>query len=217
LTEEAVRGANVAESHSTAITKVQKLVEDNNFLLISAATSNRSKRIFEALRFRWLQNIGSDLLQLMQKTYLVNIAMYKTMTSIQGLLPSYLERTLIQEPFILGDAIGRIVPLHLQFIPSWDAFDDVIEHRFRGVQGHEMILEKLWALQEMATSRDISRSTPWVTAFLPGQRIGMDLIFPAQDGESEVNSCPSCKTTSEETCTGGIRWLASVSGEKLRS
>lgn len=61
----------------------------------------------------------------------------KAVRENQAGLPSALERSLIQEPFILEDAIGRITPVSLQFINSWDAFQAVLEVRFRGIQGRK--------------------------------------------------------------------------------
>lgn len=74
------------------------------------------------------------------KILFVNIATYKAVLALQNLLPSHLERSLINEPFVLEDAIGRMSPVHLQFISSWAAFEAVLETRFRGIQGYESTL-----------------------------------------------------------------------------
>jgi hypothetical protein len=65
---------------------------------------------------------------------------------------------LIEEPFILEDPIGRPAPVHLQFITSWDAFNAVLEIRFRSVQGHRKIVQKEYGLQEEVTGREINQS-----------------------------------------------------------
>jgi len=145
----------------------------------------------------------------MQKTFLMNVVIYRGVLSIQGSLLGSLERTLIQEPFILEDAIGRLCPVHLQFICSWEAFEDVLEHRFRGLQGHNMVLQKDWIIQELSTCRDISRNTPWAAAFLPGQKVGMDLVFRKQaviEMPDGTTSCPSCKAPSKSDYGRGVKW-----------
>jgi hypothetical protein len=183
------------------------MIEENNRLV--TAGNRLSGRIMDALRLEWLRNLGADLRTLMQKTYSMNVAIFQAVISIQGLLPSHLERTLIQEPFILEDAIGRLSPVHLQFICSWEAFEDVLEHRFRGLQGHNMVRDRLWVIQEVATYRDISREIPWETAFLPGQRVGMDLIFRKQalsEEETGTTSCPNCKAPSTGRHNFGVKW-----------
>lgn len=140
------------------------------------------------------------------KTFFVNMATYKAVLALQNLLPSHLERTLINEPFVLEDAVGRISPVHLQFISSWAAFEAVLETRFRGIQGYEKVVNGHWTLQDHATGRDISRTSCWEGAFLPGQRIDMSLLFERETtvdafdhaGEFDVGrddsaACPRCR------------------------
>jgi hypothetical protein len=83
----------------------------------------------------------------MGKIFAMNVVTFRIVAEIRASLPNHSERSLIQEPFILEDAIGRITPVHLQFIASWDAFDSVLEKRFQNVQGHEKVLSKDFVLQ----------------------------------------------------------------------
>lgn len=89
----------------------------------------------------------------MRKIYIMSIATYRAVIDIQGRLPGHLERSLYQEPFILEDGIGRIAPVHMQFISSWEAFDSVLELRFRRMQGYKMVQNKEYAIQDHATGR----------------------------------------------------------------
>ena len=118
----------------------------------------------------------------------VNLATYKVVLALRNSLPSRLERSLIEEPFFLEDAIGRISPIHLQWISSWAAFDAVLETRFRGLQGHEKVIKGRWILQDHATRREILRKTCWDGTFLPVQRIDMSLF----ERETTVNDFDSC-------------------------
>lgn len=77
------------------------------------------------------------------KILFVNVATYKAVLALQNLLPSHLERSLINEPFVL-------------------------ETRFRGIQGYEKVVNGHWTLQDHATGRDISRHSHREGAFLPG-------------------------------------------------
>lgn len=132
----------------------------------------------------------------------ISLATYHVVSNIQESLASPLERySLIQEPFILDDALGRIAPVHLQFITSWGALDKVLQLRFKGMQGSGKVKRKEFALQERATGREISRRLPWETAFRPGQTVEMSLIFRESvkatgmlEGRSTTNPCPSCGT-----------------------
>ncbi|GAB1312734.1 hypothetical protein MFIFM68171_02944 [Madurella fahalii] len=92
-------------------------------------------------------------------------------------LPSSLELTLIDDPFILEDALGRKTPVHLQFIDS-----------------------KEYVFQDYRTGRDIMRSRPWEGAFRPGQRVDMSMVFKHVEHQGQpsttndtFSTCPGCK------------------------
>ena len=149
------------EDQSKAQSRADKQREDLAELREAGKESNRilckaRDQIHAILQLQWPQKLAVEILDIVRKTYKTNMAIYDTMRAIKSFLPSYLERTLIEEPFILEDAIGRLSPVHLQFICSWEAFEDVMEHRFRDCQGYQKVLSRMWAFQELATNRDIS-------------------------------------------------------------
>ena len=106
-------------------------LEENNKQI--QAGNAVTKRISEALRLDWVRQLGSDLKTFMRKIFFINVATYKAIMDLRRCLPGHLERSLYQEPFILEDAIGRIAPVHMQFISSWEAFDSVLELRFQSM------------------------------------------------------------------------------------
>ncbi|PVI02417.1 hypothetical protein DM02DRAFT_487375, partial [Periconia macrospinosa] len=146
-------------------------LEETNRLITSG--NSISSKIADAVRLDWLRQLGSELKGFMRRIMAMNIATYHAVLSIQSALPSYRERGLIEEPFILEDPIGRVAPVHLQFVTSWDAFNAVLEIRFRNLQGHTKVQKQQYVLQEKATKRDIKQEKNWEGAFLPGQRIEM--------------------------------------------
>lgn len=135
----------------------------------------------------------------------MNFAIFRAVLEIRASLPIHLERSLIQEPFLLEDAIGRIAPVHMQFITSWEAFDSVLDVRFRNIPGHTKILSKEYILQEHVTRRDISRDQPWEGAFLPGQRVDMSMLFDDtwEDGRM---SCPRCQRVYDSPSRADVQW-----------
>lgn len=156
-------------------------------------------KVADALRLDWLRQLGSELKSLMHRVVATNIATYHAVVSLQSVLPSRLERTLIEEPFILEDPIGRIAPVHLQFVTSWDAFNSILEIRFRNLQGFKKIKNKQYELQEKATQRDIDQSRAWERAFLPGQRIEMSFVFRNDESstkDANTTTCPGCQAPS---------------------
>ena len=108
---------------------VKNQLEENNQQIRAGNAS--IQKLSEVLRLDWIRQLGNDLKTFMRKIFVMNIATYKAILDIRGCLPSHLERSLYQEPFILEDAIGRIAPVHMQFINSWEAFDSVLELRFQ--------------------------------------------------------------------------------------
>jgi hypothetical protein len=190
-----------------ALLAIGNRLDDTN-RMISAGNATTS-RIADALRLDWLRQLGSDLKGFMHRIMAMNIATYHAVVSIQSTLPGRLERSLSEEPFILEDAIGRIAPVHLQFVTSWEAFNAVLEIRFRDIQGFQKIKERQYGLQEKATRREIDQSRPWERSFLPGQRVEMSFIFDATDDECPKDptkvTCPGCFTQSDTTSVADVQ------------
>jgi hypothetical protein len=179
---------------------IRDQLAENAFLIKSTADS-----LNDSLKLMWVRSLGFELKAFMGRIFLMNVAIFRTVSEIRASLPSHLERTLIQEPFILEDAIGRIAPVDLQFITAWDAFDSVLEVRFRNIQGYRKIVDKDFVLQDSATKREISRKLPWEGAFLPGQRVVMSIVF--KDGpESSHTRCPGCQLTCGSSSEFGVQW-----------
>ena len=105
-----------------------KLEENNKQIRAGNAVT---LKLSEALRLDWVRQLGTELKSFMQKVFVMNVVTYKAILDVRRCLPSHLERSLYQEPFILEDAIGRIAPVHMQFITSWEAFDSVMRLRFQ--------------------------------------------------------------------------------------
>lgn len=179
------------------------------------ANSLAVTKLTEALRLDWIRQLGRELKSFMRKIVVTNLAIYKAVSEIRGCLPSQLERSLYQEPFILEDGIGRVAPVHMQFISSWEAFDSVLELRFRGVQGYEMVRDRRYVIQENATKREIDRSRTWEAAFLPGQKVVMSMIFDA--AASSTASCPRCQYPSQEEQSSEIHWYAALPANGFRA
>lgn len=194
-----------SETQDALIAEVRDRLKENNSLISVGNTV--TTRIADTLRLNWFRKLGSELKSLMERIFTTNVAIYKAVVALQAGLPSYLERSIIQEPFILEDAIGRMSPVHMQFISSWEAFDAVLELRFRTVQGHKKVKNKEYIIQEHVTRREIRRNQPWEVSFLPGQRVDMSLVFESQEQkELQQTTCPRCQTASAELQDSDIQW-----------
>ena len=183
------------------------LLHDASLIVIKDGIENANRNIeaansilgnvSEALKLDWLRKLGSELKGMIRGAMTINFATYRAVMRLQSSLPSYLERSIFEEPIILDDPMGRIAPVHLQFINSWDAFHSVLELRFQDMPGQIKIGRRQYALQARGTGREIELSRPWHAAFIPGQRIDMSFVFNQNDAsESSGTTCPGCLTKS---------------------
>lgn len=202
MTDAEHKSQDSVNKQNTLLAEVNDRLKENTKLILAGIAI--SKKVASALRLQWFCQLGLELKDFMRRIFALNVATYQAVISIQRGLPSHLERTLIQEPFILDDAIGRIAPVHMQFITSWEAFDSVLELRFRNFPGHKKVQDKEYIFQEHATGREIDRSYAWDASFLPGQRIEMSMIFKST--RSVVSTCPRCQLATERPQNSDIQW-----------
>ncbi|KAL8788879.1 MAG: hypothetical protein Q9195_007093 [Heterodermia aff. obscurata] len=165
---------------------------DENDKQIRAGNAMTSK-IFESLGFDWIRSLSVDIRKFMRAIFMTTFATYKAVADTQGRLPSNLERCLYQGPFVLEDSHGRIKPIYLDCINSWDAFDAWLELQYRGHFGRELVQENVYVLHDVAGNRDIEHECPWETAFLPGHRVVMCMLFYE---DPNVKHCPKCFSNS---------------------
>ncbi|KAH6976039.1 hypothetical protein BKA56DRAFT_552474 [Ilyonectria sp. MPI-CAGE-AT-0026] len=168
------------------------------------ASSQRLSGYMEIIESRILSNLesistlGMDLKSSTGNILSIVLTMSGELSSIRDMVMR-LERPLSDEHFILEDVTGRAIPIHLKTITSWDAFEYILNDRFKGKKGSHRIRRNLYNLQERATRHGVDRSTDWESAFLPNQRFDMSLICQeAQKDPDErlLSSCPFCKTMS---------------------
>lgn len=138
---------------SSSLRTINDKLEENN-QLISSGNGYITKL---ADRIDWFKGLAIDLKRYMTQIIAGNVAIYREVLAIRSSLTVQVSRSLCEDPFILEDAIGRIAPVHLRFIPSWEAFDAVMEIRFQGKQGLSKIRKKEYVLQENATKAEIGR------------------------------------------------------------
>ncbi|KAI4695903.1 uncharacterized protein J4E88_000073 [Alternaria novae-zelandiae] len=198
------------ESHATILSQNTSLnvladgVKNANSR-IEAGNSILAK-VSEALKFDRIRQLGAELKGLMRGVMAVNFATYRAVIRLESALPSHLERRLIEDPVILEDPIGRIAPVHLQFITSWDAFNAVLEGRFHDREGYKKMKQREYGLQIRKTGKEIEQSRPWQSAFSPGQHIEMSFVFNQDDvGESSSAICPGCRTPSSHSNDADIQ------------
>ena len=200
------RKAQVRQSYILK-TVQRRLQETNRLITIGNVILNALK---DRLRLKWLKNLGKDLKDIMRRIITINMATYHTVVSIQQTLAARPQVSPVEEPFLLEDAIGRIAPFHLKLICSWDAFQSVLEIRFRDLQGALKVRKREYALQDQATGKQIDMQVSWERAFLPGQRINMAMIFKQAAKSKHCNTtkttCPKCGRRAKKASDAEIKW-----------
>jgi len=172
-----------------------------------ASDSGLTTQLME--RVNWIHKLGSELKRLVRTIVASNIAIYRELVSIRSIIATQVHRPLIEEPFVLEDAIGRFAPVHLRLINSWEIFQAVMERRFEGKKGYFKIKRKEYALQILSNGREIDMSLDFEDAFLPGQTVTMSLVFEHDLVGTKpqiLAQCPRCNKTSEAATDVDILW-----------
>ncbi len=152
--------------------------------------------------------LGANLKSLMGKIWTLSFKTYNIVVDLQSRIPKQIGPCWIQEPVILTDPLGRVAPIHLELINSWDVFDRVLAARFIGLPGEGKIARREYAIHDQNLERDIQRTQPFTACLLPGSRLDMMLMFQNKKESSDTrrNSCPSCKTYSKGQSLSMTKW-----------
>jgi hypothetical protein len=141
-----------------------------------------------------------ELRKVITTTNETNKSIFSTVLNIQRSLPPQVER---QQPVHFVDACGRHAPFHLEFINSWDAFEAVLQVRFKD-KGLPKILRREYVLERAGNKRTLNRNTSWERSVLPGLTINMDMLFNIP--RENTNSCLGCNYESPEPMDAVVDW-----------
>ncbi|KAK2763640.1 vegetative cell wall protein gp1 [Colletotrichum kahawae] len=159
-------------------------------------------------RLESMSQLGMDLSSSTSQIMSVVLAISGEMGRIRTFMMR-LERPLSDEHFVFEDAAGRVFPVHLRTITSWEVFEFIITDRFRGKKGSHRIQRGRYKLQERATGREVDRSLDWGSAFLPYQRVDMSMMCRGSHDTTlrgKSPSCPKCMTISPGKTGVEVQW-----------
>ncbi|KAH0544784.1 hypothetical protein FGG08_001151 [Glutinoglossum americanum] len=125
--------------------------------------------------------------------------MYDLIMKLQRNIPPQIER---QQPVLFEDAHGRVAPFHIEFINCREAFEAVIEVRFRHVPGLRKFKAGEYVMQESHTNREINLAAPWDSVFLPGRKVNMSMVFKKTKIPHSI--CPGCHSDHDGHNDSGI-------------
>jgi hypothetical protein len=139
----------------------------------------------------------------MSRILTLNFQTYNILVDLQRRVPREFEPCWIQEPAIWTDPLGRIAPLHLELINSWEVFESVIAARFMNAPGERKIRKKEYAIQDRLSQQELERSRPFVACFLPGRQVDMSMVFKQTNAGT---TCPGCGKECIQGSSNAITW-----------
>ncbi|KAH9242408.1 hypothetical protein K456DRAFT_27845 [Colletotrichum gloeosporioides 23] len=182
---------------------IEQALNDENHTLDAIKRSGQSmKRYVGAIGkqlFSKLSSMAEIGIQIQRSTSNIMTMMVALSGELNGiksiLMRLHVDRPLSDEYFTLEDSTGRVFPIHLRTITSWDAFEYVLMDRFKGKKGAHRVKKKRYTLKERANNREVNRSLEWESAFLPHQMMDMSLMCRETASNAQKRhpaSCPWC-------------------------
>lgn len=113
----------------------------------------------------------------MTNIWTLSFGSYGILLDLQTRVPREFGPCWIQEPLTLTDALGRVAPLHLELVNSWEVFEAVLEALFLNFLGDRKIKRREYAISDGSSEQDLVRSQSFVSAFLPGRCIDCVYCF----------------------------------------
>jgi len=80
----------------------------------------------------------------------------------------------------------------------------ILSQRFRNHKGYSKVLNGEFVIQDDTTGTEIEREFDWSMSLRPGQKVDMSVVFKERD--TDINSCPRCKTKSQASLDDRIQW-----------
>ncbi|KAE9369642.1 hypothetical protein N431DRAFT_413880 [Stipitochalara longipes BDJ] len=101
-----------------------------------------------------------------------------------------------QAPMTLEDAHGKLLPLPLELVVSWEMFDSILLSHFRKLAGEKKVEKREYEIEDGSTRGTLARTTSWSQICKPGRKIEMSMIF--KEANKTGVACPKCDTISNE-------------------
>lgn len=135
----------------------------------------------------------------------------KDLGSVLALQQRIPTQILFEQPVILLDPLGRIAPLHLEFIDSAEGFLAVLDTRFAragiSADGRAKLKNREFVLEDTLRKQPLDLQKPWSRIFRPAQKVDMRMVY--HRFACPASKCPSCLTENEDD-DDDIEWYVRV-------
>ncbi|PMD50236.1 uncharacterized protein K444DRAFT_262739 [Hyaloscypha bicolor E] len=117
-----------------------------------------------------------------------------TSVSVQTSRPKGFASCWKQEPMTLEDAHGKLIPLPIELVVSWEMFDIILlgHFHFQALVGEKKVQKREFEIEDSTTRDPLTRKRPWPTFSKPGRKIDMSMIFKDSGVLVECPN-PDCK------------------------
>ena len=180
------------------VQQTRRDVETASRTLLNCVTAI-GQQVIEKVTFLAQETL--DIKQSVSRIASMVLSLSLEFSSFRLLLMSFQRNPVDEYYFTIDDALGRLFPIHLNTITSWEAFAFVLSEKFKGAAGARRVRDKRYRLTEHATRREIDQSNNWERTFRPHQKIVMSVLCKDANQmlavDSQLATCPWCKTESD--------------------
>ncbi|KAL9130840.1 MAG: hypothetical protein Q9217_001092 [Psora testacea] len=173
-------------------------LESSKSAVSSVMASNMESNLAEMMQTMSLEQRQCLLFIIQQnKDLMQTLQDMRQMLAWQTALPP---QVLLQQPIILLDPFGKLLPFHLEFIDSPECFVAVLRARFSNAGVSAAGLTKLdnheFAIEDSRRKSPINMSRPWDRVFSSGQEVDMRMTF--HRFACPPSTCPGCLEISDD-------------------
>ncbi|KAL3470440.1 hypothetical protein BJX99DRAFT_49793 [Aspergillus californicus] len=115
-----------------------------------------------------------------------------------------------QAPVTLQDALGRVWPIPLELVDSWDFLHTVLVQIFQGMPGLGLVIQGQFILEDTVTENKIHTGLQWKSVFLPGRRVVMTMVLRHTGAKPSASTCPGCSTADYSILDQGVQIICTL-------
>ncbi|OCK76927.1 hypothetical protein K432DRAFT_428373 [Lepidopterella palustris CBS 459.81] len=167
----------------TALTRIESKIDQER-----AARAVAQAMILAALARCW-----KDLRDIMALIIMANFRIFDAILGSRNIA----RQVEYGSPVTFEDAHGRLFPINIQWLDTWEHFETALKWKFSKVPGLNKIEAGEYVLHDALSGRDIVRTQPIEHSLRPGRRVNMSVIFKLQMNKQAL--CPKCGSPVLET------------------
>ncbi|KAI9661064.1 MAG: hypothetical protein M1821_009391 [Bathelium mastoideum] len=177
-------GRKIGEvQHNDLLSSLKSEIARNNGLIERQVQSQRWFNLTNVQKF------GSDLFDKLRAIAMVGQETLREVKWISSQIPRPVPAW-SEHQVLLDDAFRQVVPIPIDFITSWESFDQLMNNRFANFPGLNLVKQRDYILEDEDFKQRFNRWQPWTEAFRPGRTLKMSMVLNGTTAPRQA--CPSC-------------------------